>query len=271
MNADRLSARIGLHARRAALLTAMLCMVLSGCRGIDGGDNDGDRTITVFAAASTTDVIDRLADQFEAQTGITIVRNVAASSTLARQLQSGAQADVFLSANEAWMDAVQDDGLIDPASRLDLLGNRLVLIAPADDPFSLTFDGGDRLTEIIDGRLALGDPEYVPAGMYARQALQSLGWWEEIKDRIVAAVDVRSALAFVQRGEVRAGIVYRTDARVTDGVVVVAELPAGLHDPIRYPVALTASASPAAQRWIEFLRSDAAAQVFRAAGFEVIP
>jgi len=251
------------------LLVAVLAFLSGGCADRSGEDDQA--AIIVFAAASTSDAISAIADEYESRTGVTVRRNFASSSTLARQIQAGAPADVFISADTLWMDAVEADGLIDSASRVDLLGNGLVLIAPADEPFDFNVEGRRSLAEAFVGRLALGDPEHVPAGRYARQALRSLGCWTELEQRVAVAMDVRGALAFVERGEARAGIVYRSDARITDRVIIVAAIPDEHHDAIAYPVALTTDAHTSAADFAGFLTGENARDVLRAAGFDVLP
>lgn len=188
----------------------------------------------------------------------------AASSALARQVERGAPADIFVSADQAWMDELDGKGLLRAGSRGDLVGNRLVAIAPKSAA-SVT------LADLGDGLLALADPEAVPAGRYARAALEKLGLWAGFKDNVVPAENVRAALALVERGEVALGIVYATDALASDKVEVVERLPAASHPPIRYPVAvLAASTHPGAQAFRAFLASDEAWAIFERRGFEPV-
>jgi molybdate transport system substrate-binding protein len=225
--------------------------------------------VLIFAAASTTDAVQAVLDGFEARHPDTPVRaSFAASSTLAKQIARGAPADLYLSANVDWMDYLEDRGAIAPDSRVDLLGNRLVLIAPrgSDLPGAI-----ERLPEALgDRRLALGNPEHVPAGIYAKQALERLGLWPALKPQAAFGHDVRAALALVGRGEAAAGIVYATDARISDDVARKATFPADSHAPIRYPLARVAGAArPAVQRVYDFLAGAAAARIFREHGFTV--
>jgi molybdate transport system substrate-binding protein len=231
-----------------------------------------EHELLVFGAASLTNALEELGADYARETGQPVKFSFAASSALARQLEAGARADVFLSADIEWMDYVQAHGLIDLRSRRDLLGNRLVLIAPVSSPVSLEIKPGFRLIEALgSGRLATGDPDYVPVGRYARSALTTLGVWSEVADRLVRADNVRTALAFVSRGEVPLGIVYATDAKVDAGVRVVGEFPADSHLPIVYPLAVTSNAGPGAVRFAEFLGSAHAREIFQRFGFIPLP
>ncbi|MBI1262457.1 MAG: molybdate ABC transporter substrate-binding protein [Rhizobiales bacterium] len=228
---------------------------------------------SIFAAASTTDAVTTIAADFETRTGCKITTVFAGSSTLAKQIEAGAPAQIFLSANESWMDKLAADHLIDTASRQKLLGNELVLIAPKNETLSFSFGEGQSLKAAIGkGKLALADPASVPAGIYAREALTHLKLWDALADQIVAAGDVRAALAWVERGEARAGIVYRTDARISDKVVIVAALPDDSHEAVTYPVALVTdrqmTTNDTAQRFMAYLASDDASKVFADFGFK---
>lgn len=229
------------------------------------------RPITVYAAASLTDVVGELDALFTQSSGIPVKLSIGASSALARQIEAGAPADIFISADQDWMDYLDARSRIRKASRRNLLGNRLALIAPADSTVQLRIEPGFPLLDALHGgRLATGDPDSVPAGRYARGALMSLGVWIDVADRLVRAEDVRTALAWVARGEAPLGIVYETDARVERRVRVVGIFPAGSHLPIVYPMALTPSASADAARFAEFLQGPAARAVFERHGFHVI-
>ena len=248
-----------------ALVAALSC-------GAATAAQPGSRPVTVFAAASLTDVLGKLGDEFTKSTAVQVRFSFAASSILARQIAAGAGADVFVSADPEWMDYLEQRGHIQKASRHNLLGNRLALIAPADSKIELKIEPGFALASALgNGRLATGDPDNVPVGRYARSALTSLGVWNEVADRLVRAEDVRHALMFVARGEVPLGIVYETDARIDKRVRLVGLFPAESHLPITYPVALTAEASPDAARFVEFVRSDAARSLFESYGFTVLP
>lgn len=225
---------------------------------------------TVFAAASTTNAMQDVAAAFTQETGTVVTPSFASSSTLAKQIEQGAPAEVFVSANPKWMDYLEDAGLLVGDTRADLLGNALVLIAPADSPLdNVTVDASlDLAAFLAGGRVAVGDPDHVPAGQYARDALQNLGLWAVAEPALARGNDVRAALALVERGEVPLGIVYSTDAAISDGVKVVGTFPAGSHKPITYPVALVKD-TPAARDLLAFLGSPAAADIFARYGFRV--
>ncbi len=228
--------------------------------------------LLVFAAASLTEVLEELGEAYTRETAQPVKFSFAASSALARQLEAGATADVFLSADVEWMDYVEQRGLIDSASRRDLLGNRLVLIAPRASDVALELVPGFPLAAALGSkRLATGDPDHVPAGRYARAALTSLGVWQAVEARLARAENVRTALAYVARGETPLGVVYETDARIEPGVRVVGVFPASTHPPITYPVAVTKGARAGAARFVAFLRGQAAGETFRKFGFVALP
>jgi molybdate transport system substrate-binding protein len=231
------------------------------------------RPLLVFAAASLTDVLQAIGPLYQTRSGRAVRFSFAASSALARQIESGAKAGVFVSADTDWMDYLQARGLIDAASRTDLLGNRLVLIAPADSSVQLRIAPGFALAAALGrgGRLSTGDPDAVPVGRYAKSALMSLRVWNQVADRLVRADNVRTALLFVERGEAPLGIVYATDAAIDPRVRVVDTFPAATHRPIVYPVARLAAADAAAADFISFLRAPAARAAFTRYGFEVLP
>ncbi len=231
-----------------------------------------DGSLLVYGAASLTDALGDAARVFSARTGVDVKTSFASSSVLAKQIEAGAPADVFVSADPEWMDYLAQRRLIKPGSRHDLLGNRLVLIAPADSRVVLRLrPGADLAAALGAGRLATADPDAVPAGRYARAALTSLGLWDPVASQLVRAENVRVALEYVARGEAPLGIVYRTDALADRGVRVVDTFPADSHPPIIYPVAITATARPAAARFAAFLSSSPARQIFAHYGFEPRP
>lgn len=224
--------------------------------------------LTVYAAASLADVLQVIADRYTAQTGVAVRVSFAASSVLARQIEAGAAADVFLSADSDWMDYLAQRHLVDDRSRRDLLTNRLVLIAPANGTRELTIGPGFPLAAALgDDRLAVADPDSVPAGRYARAALVSLHVWDSVSAHLARAENVRAALQYVARGESPLGIVYETDARADPRVRVVGVFPAGSHPPIRYPVALTAGAVPGARAFLDALVTPESRAVFAGHGF----
>ena len=224
--------------------------------------------LLVFAAASLTNVLGELAPAWEKSGGVPVKLSFAASSVLARQIEAGGNADVFISADQEWMDYLQARNLISQPSRVNLVDNRLVLIAPADSKIELKIKRGfDLVGALAGGRLATGDPDTVPVGRYARSALMSLGVWNQVADRLVRADNVRSAMTFVARGEAPLGIVYATDAQIDQKVRVVATFPDNSHAPITYPAAVTATAGPDAAAFLAFLRSSEAALTWKKYGF----
>ncbi|MBB94333.1 MAG: molybdate ABC transporter substrate-binding protein [Rhodobacteraceae bacterium] len=218
--------------------------------------------VTVFAAASLKTALDDIATAYTAETGAAVTLSFAGSSALARQIQLGAPADIFISANEAWMDVLEDEGLLAPGSRLDLVGNRLVLIGHGDRP-AMPLDQA----LAWDARIAMALVDAVPAGIYGKVALQSLGLWDAAAPRVVQADNVRAALAFVALGEAPLGIVYATDAGVEPGVSVLDVFPETSHPPIRYPAALLSDAGAGAADFLAYLQGDAAGAVFDRLGF----
>lgn len=215
----------------------------------------------VFAAASLKNAL----DQANAAYGAPVVASYAASSALARQIEAGAPAQVFISADREWMDYLEKKNALKPGSRRDLLGNRLVWIVPASNPISK-----EPLSVLAqDDRLALADPRHVPAGKYAKAALEAMGLWTSVATRVAAAENVRAALALVARGEAPLGIVYETDARAEPKVRIAARIDAKLHAPIVYPAAALRGAGEAALRYLDFLASPRAAAIFEKHGFDV--
>jgi molybdate transport system substrate-binding protein len=233
-----------------------------GCR------SQSQPTVAVFAAASTGDALEEIARALETDTGIKVQINPAASSTLAVQIEQGAGADLFLSADEAWADHLERKGLC--FERRDLLGNRLVVVVPADNAVSL--NGLDDLQADKYKRIAVAR-EGVPAGDYTRQALKAAGVWDAVRGRTVEGGDVRATLTYVLRGEADAGFVYATDAAARGKVRVAYEVPEQLHQPIRYPLVLIRrdQPNPAAQQLYDYLAGDKAAAAFRRAGFQTLP
>lgn len=229
-----------------------------------------EEPVRVFAAASLTNALNDVAVQWR-RTGHPQPRLAfGATSTLAKQLEAGAPADLFASADVKWMEYLDQRGRIDNATRANLLGNTLVLIAPRGRRFPVKMQKDFRIADAFAGRLCTGETDVVPVGMYAKQSLQALGWWSSLQSRIVGTDDVRTALAFVERGECGAGIVYATDARISDKVAVIATFPAGTHAPIIYPFALVANARPQARAFLHYLRTPEASAIFERHGFAVL-
>ncbi len=228
-----------------------------------------DKTITVFAAASMKNALDDVNAAFLKATGTKVVTSYAASSALARQIEQGAPADIFASADLDWMDYAAQKKVIKDDTRVNLLGNRLVLIAPKDSKVDTVAIGpGFDLAKLIgDGRIATGEVTSVPVGKYAKGALEKLGIWASVEKRFAMADNVRAALALVARNEAVLGIVYETDAKVEPGVKIVGTFPADSHPAIVYPVAATATAKPEAAAYLAFLRGGIAKAVFEQYGF----
>ncbi len=260
--------------RRASLPLPALGVCLAAVIGLGMGLPRAEE-VTVFAAASTADAINAVTARYAAtvpgagRNGPAVKPVFAASSTLAKQIIQGAPAQLFLSASNDWMDYLERRHAIDQASRVDLLGNRLVLVTPADSRLSLAIAPGFPLARWLDGGwLAIGDPAHVPAGIYARTALETLGVWPEVAGRTARTADVRAALALVDRGEAAAGIVYRSDLAISSRVREAGVFPESSHPPITYPLAKVAGpSSPAVERFYRFLLGPEARAVFREHGF----
>lgn len=228
-----------------------------------------DAPLTVFAAASLTHVLEQIGKAYTRQTGRPVRFSFAGSSALARQIEAGAPADVFVSADQEWMDYLQSRQKLRESTRGDIVSNALVLVAPADSRVVLRIAPGFPLAAALGpyGRLATGDPASVPAGRYAQAALTRLGVWSSVSPRIVGADNVRTALNFVARGEAALGIVYATDARDEPRVRVVDRFPAATHAPIRYPAAALRQGNADAAGFVAFLRGPEARAAFTQAGF----
>jgi len=263
------------HALVGRALTVLALVGTAGLAGAAGaGRTAGENApaqLLVFAAASLSEALDEVGRAFTTRTGVRVNASYAASSVLAKQIEAGAPADAFFSADLAWVDYLDERGLLKRGSRRDVLGNSLVLIAPADSPLRLSIAPGFDLTAALgEGRLATADPDSVPAGKYARAALTTLGVWQSVSDRLVRGENVRAALAYVARGEAPLGIVYQTDAQAEKRVRVVGVFPEDSHPPITYALALTVRARPEAARFADFLASDTARQIFTRYGFTAL-
>jgi molybdate transport system substrate-binding protein len=254
--------------RIAGLLTAFVILAGASFSPVSAQD----KTITVFAAASMKNALDEIDAAYTARTGVKFSVSYAASSVLAKQIEQGAPADVFVSADTDWMDYAISKKTINEASRVNLLGNSIVLIAPKDSRIdSVTIaQGFDLATLAGDGRIATGDVKSVPAGKYAKAALERLGAWQAAEPKFAMAESVRAALTLVARGEAALGIVYATDAKVEPGVKVVGTFPADSHPAIVYPVAATATAKPETNDYLAFLRSTAAKAILEKYGFKFL-
>ena len=252
--------------RLAALASALLASLsfVAPARAEDAPKPE----LLVFAAASLTNALGELSKSWTQTSGVNVKLSFAASSVLARQIEAGGKADVFISADREWMDYLSQRDLIEKSTRRDLVGNRLVLIAPADSPLRLKIaQKFDLAGALQGGRLATGDPDTVPVGRYARSALVSLGVWNDIADRLVRADNVRSAMMFVSRGEVPLGIVYTTDALVDKKVRIVDTFPENTHAPITYPGATIKGARAEAANYVAFLGSVDAVLAWKKSGF----
>ena len=228
-----------------------------------------DKSLTVFAAASMKNALDDIDAAFTAKTGVKVAASYAASSTLAKQIEQGAPADIFISADTDWMDYAIRKKTINEPTRVDLLGNSIVLIAAKDSRIdNVTIGQGFDLAKLAgDGKIATGDVKAVPVGKYAKAALEKLGAWQAAEPKFAMAENVRTALTLVARGEAVLGIVYSTDAKVEPGVKIVGTFPPDSHPPIVYPVAATSTAKPEATGYLDFLRSQAAKATLEKYGF----
>jgi molybdate transport system substrate-binding protein len=254
--------------RRSALLAAAAGALLSMSLVAAAEPH----TVLVFAAASLTNAQDEVNGIFTTATKVPVKSSYASSSVLARQIEAGAPAELFVSADTDWMDYLEKRDLLVPGSRREILANRLVLISAAGSTVQLVpAPGFDLAGALGGGHLAMGNPDSVPAGIYGKAALQKLGVWSQVEGKVASADNVRSALALVSRGEAPLGIVYRTDALVDKGVRIVSEFPEDSHAPIHYPAALVKGAGPEARRLLDFLSQPAARQVFSRYGFTPLP
>jgi molybdate transport system substrate-binding protein len=249
-----------------AVLTAVVVLASSPSFAQSGD-------VTVFAASSLTTALDEIVMAWKRESGKTAIVSYAASSTLAKQVEQGAPADVFISADEDWMDYLAERNVIRAETRRDLLGNSLVMVAERRSsipPLELSREANLR-TVLRGGRLAMADVNAVPAGKYGQAALESLGLWNQVSDLVAQAENVRAALLLVSRGEAPLGIVYATDAAAESHVRIVATFPESSHPRIRYPVALTVNArEAAAEAFVAFLSSDAAKPMFERQGFMLV-
>jgi len=240
--------------------------------GVASTSRAQDTSILVFAAASMKDSLDSADAAFSKARGIKVTASYAASSALMKQIEGGAPADVFISADVDWMDYGSKNKLIKDDTRVNLLGNQLVLIAAKDSSQGpVTIGPGFDLAKLAgDGRITTGDVRAVPVGLYAKAALEKLGAWGAAEPKMAMTENVRVALTLVARGEAKLGIVYATDAKVEPGVKVIGTFPDDSHAPIIYPVAATKESKPQATQYIDFLRSNAAKAIFESYGFTVL-
>ncbi|AMN45664.1 hypothetical protein ACG33_00790 [Steroidobacter denitrificans] len=267
--------------RRRYLIACVATAWVTASGAASGAASRPPEPLVVFAAASLTDVLQEIGERYTQTSGTPVRLSFAASSVLARQIESGARAQVYFSADQDWMDYLQAHDLIDRGSRQNLLGNRLVLIAPSDSKTSFRLaeikkDRGKTIrTALLEalgpaGRLSIADPDSVPAGKYAMSALETLNLWDIVESRQIRADNVRMALMYVARGETPLGIVYSTDASAEPRVRIVDFFPSSSHEPITYPIAATHDAGRQARPFLEFLRGEAARTIFFRAGFIII-
>jgi molybdate transport system substrate-binding protein len=260
--------RLRFPVRHAALW--LLILVVAACLPARPATAQPRGELVVFAAASLKTALDEIDAQYRKEKGTGVRTSYAASSALARQIESGAPADIFISADLDWMDYLAARKQIRAETRSNLLGNQLVLVAPSGSATTLEIGPGFPLAAALgaDGRLAMADPDAVPAGKYGRAALEALGVWPTVRERVARAENVRAALLLVARGEAPLGIVYRTDATAEPGVRIVGAFPAGTHPPIVYPIAVTAGSAHAdAAGYVAYLKSPAARAAFEKQGF----
>jgi molybdate transport system substrate-binding protein len=251
--------------------TRLSTLLAVGVIALVGSVASASADVTLFAAASTTNVINDIAKAFAESGGGHVTPSFGSSSTLAKQIENGAPAALFLSADEQWMDYLAGKNLIVAGTRADLLGNSLVMIAPKASTLKVDIAPRFPLADLLGGgRLSVGDPAHVPAGLYAKAALDHLGVWDSVKDHLAIGEDVRAALAFVERGEAPLGIVYGTDAAISDKVKIAAVFPEDSHPPVSYPVALIAGKDNAeARAFLTFLEGPKAKAIFTKYGFTV--
>lgn len=256
------------HGMLAVALTVAMCVIAPSARAA---------SVTVYAAASLKESVDQIAKLYSAQTGGKITISYGASSALARQIENGAPADLFMSADLDWMDYLEQRKLIDAATRKSLLQNQLVLIAPVSQPLTLKIAPRFPLARALGAdKLAMANPDAVPAGKYGKAALEKMGVWDSVSRQVARADNVRAALVLVSRGEAPLGIVYRTDALADPKVMIVDTFPADSHTPIVYPVALTAAGAQSAnaaatKKFLAFMQGASAQAVWQQYGFRLVP
>jgi molybdate transport system substrate-binding protein len=260
-----------MRTRSSAVFLSLLALLAGATMGLRSADAQ-EKTLTVFAAASMKNALDEVDAAYTKKTGVTLKVSYAASSALMKQIEQGAPADVFVSADLDWMDYGSQKKVIKDDTRVNLLGNKIVLIAPKDSKIDhVTIGPGFDLAKLAgDGRVTTGDVKAVPVGKYAKAALEKLGAWTAVEPKMAMAESVRAALALVARGEAVLGIVYETDAKVEPAVKVVGAFPEDSHPPIIYPVAATTTAKPETNDYLAFLRSQAAKTIFEKYGFTVL-
>ncbi|WP_087088704.1 molybdate ABC transporter substrate-binding protein [Acinetobacter pittii] len=249
--------------KRIAIVSSIISLGLSISLSVKA------ESITVYAAASLTNAINDLEKIYEKQNKVEIKTSYAGSSTLAKQIEAGAPADVFISADTQWMDYLQNKKRVAANDRINLLGNRLVLITPKGQSLNIKLDKTTDPNKAFTGKICTGDTKSVPVGKYAKQAFTNLGWWSRIEPKLVETEDVRAALNFVARGECQVGIVYATDAAISKNVKVAGVFPENTHSPITYPIGIIKK-NLNSTKFYQFLQSNQAKTVFRKYGFSVL-
>nr|WP_294839906.1 molybdate ABC transporter substrate-binding protein [uncultured Methylotenera sp.] len=253
------------------LKVALVSICLALAPNSQAAEKDAAKdTIVVFAAASLTNAINEISANYEQEKGAQIKSSFAASSALAKQIENGAPADIFISADTKWMNYLKDKQALKDSTVANLLTNHLVLIAPAGKRFDVTMNKSFDFFGAFNGKLCTGEMASVPVGIYAKQALTSLAWLDAGQSRIVGTQDVRAALTLVERAECATGIVYETDAKISNKVDVIATFPDNTHEPILYPLALTKSASAKSADFYDYLKSEKAKVIFTKYGFSFI-
>ena len=254
-------------AHRNFIAVAMAGFVVAGNAQISRAAED----VTVFAAASLTDALKAAATSWRAKGNDAVVLSFGSSSTIAKQIEAGAPADIFASADEKWMSYLSDKNLMEAGTIHRPIGNDLVLVGPAGTSDIEISSSTDLAGALNGGRIAMGDPKSVPAGRYGEQALTKLGLWDSVKDKVAPAENVRAALALVQRGEAPLGVVYATDAREVSDVKVVGTFPDDSHDPIVYPIGIVAGHNrPEVKGFFDFLGGDEGKALFKSYGFKIL-
>lgn len=251
---------MNIHKKTRVLILTVALFLLTAC----SSTKDEKITLTISAAISLTDALEEIKEVYEAEHDVELIFNLAGSGTLAQQIGQGAPVDLFISANEQWMDTLEEDGLIIPGTRSDVTGNQLALIAHTDS--TLTYQSFE---ESIPEDLAIGNPDSVPAGAYTKEALSALGVWETIEDKLILAKDVRQVLTYIETGNATAGFVYESDARTSDHVQIVTIIGDKYHDPITYPGAIMTNTDheDEAKALLNYLMTDDAQNIFQAHGF----
>ena len=252
-------------------MPVLICRILLLAALAVSGVLHAEEPVRVFAASSLTNALNDIGEQWRKSGHRQPVLAYGASSMLAKQIEAGAPADLFASADLGWMDFLERRGRLAPGTRTRLLGNELVLIVPRGHRLPIQLRRGFNITSAFRGKLCTGEPGVVPVGIYARQSLESLGWWQALQGRIVGTDDVRTALAFVERGECALGIVYASDAKISSKVEVLARVPSDTHQPIVYPFAAIKDGRPEAMAFLRFLRTPIATSIFVRYGFSRLP